>query len=62
MLFSSIFDPGRDRMAELTADVRAQERSGSFFAWMAALCVFYAFAGFSTTYFIPMAEGTLRHD
>ena len=48
-------------MAELTADVRAQELSSSFFAWMAALCVFYAFAGFSSTYFIPMAEGSLRH-
>ena len=47
-------------MAELTANVRVVERSGSFFMWMAALCVFYAFGGFSTTYFIPMAEGTLR--
>ena len=48
-------------MAELTANVRVGERSGSFFFWMAALCVFYAFGGFSTTYFVPMAEGTLRH-
>jgi hypothetical protein len=27
---------------------------------MAGLCVFYAFGGFSTTYFIPMTSGTLR--
>jgi hypothetical protein len=47
-------------MAELTANVRVAERSGSFFMWMATFCAFLAFGGFSTTYFIPMAEGTLR--
>lgn len=31
-----------------------------FFVWMAGLCVFFAFGGFTPTYFGPLATGTLR--
>jgi hypothetical protein len=32
----------------------------SFFFWMSALVVFFAFGGFTPTYFSPMVGGTLR--
>lgn len=60
IILSSSSARGEASMAELTAGADLQERSRSFYVWVAGLCVFYAFGGFSTTYFMPMMGGTLR--
>ena len=49
-------------MAELTAEsstVRSTVR-GSFFVWMSCVLALLAFAGFTPTYFLPMADDSLR--
>ena len=48
-------------MAELAVNRRAEAGAGyGFFFWMAAVCVLLAFGGFTPTYFMPLAEGSLR--
>ena len=47
-------------MAELTAGSFKEQTHPRFFVWMAGLCVFFAFGGFTPTYFAPIATGTLR--
>ena len=46
-----------DVVLETASQRLARDR---FFLWMSALIVFFAFGGFTPTYFAPMAEGTLR--
>lgn len=48
-------------MAELTTSIGIGERSHTqFYVWMATALVLVAFGGFSVTYFVPMAAGTVR--
>jgi len=48
-------------MAEIAARDDSERRTRmSFFVWIGALCVFFAFGGFTPTYFAPMASGSLR--
>jgi hypothetical protein len=48
-------------MSELTLENRARLFSReNFFVWMAGLVMFFAFGGFTPTYFAPMTEGSLR--
>ena len=48
-------------MSEAAID-RTTRQAGrdSFFFWMSALVVLFAFGGFTPTYFSPIADGTLR--
>jgi hypothetical protein len=48
-------------MAEMAVGRDSEVKAHTpFFVWMAALCVFFAFGGFTPTYFAPMATGALR--
>ena len=47
-------------MSELATAALAKRRRSHFFVWMAGVCMFFAFAGFTPTYFAPIAKGTLE--
>ena len=48
-------------MAETAIDSASRRTvRDSFFFWMSALVVFFAFGGFTPTYFAPITDGTLR--
>ena len=51
-------------MSAATIEGTAPTRAASkyFYVWLAALCVFIAFAGFAPTFWLPVARHTLKAD